>query len=393
MDGWLAVAEKLFGGRSQPPPPFELTCACGRIVMGERTRAIQTVTCAACGAALFVLPASVYPPPAAPRRKVLAGPASRPPMEAAATEAPEPDAAPNNLPPKVLKTAAAKPAVEAPASGNAAGIPATRRSVQQIVGASPLTLRLDHLRRRVFSPVKLVLSGVVGVIALTGWWIAHLRSLEEAEKTVVSAARLGEQALQERDLSEAARQYKKVRSSLDLLGRGDPQARALRQTAAETSAAADLSRASLFEILREASGSAAGRTHLTWDEIFKTSYKDAWVVVDAQVSRAADPASGRRYDVDFPVIDGRNRGVLVADLEIFDKALSAGGGPQRVIFAAQLDDIRPVSPIEDTWQIVLRPGTGFLWSSAENLERLGFAVDELTAQLLSDQTRHLGIPQ
>ncbi len=396
MDGWLVVAEKLFGGRSQPPPPFEVTCACSRVVRGERTRAFQTVTCPDCHAQLFVLPVSVYPPPKSHKRKALVGPAVTVPVDAAPSDAVETDTRPSGLPPKVVHTAPSKPAVDASVSSvikDTAVVPAPRRSLRQIVGASPLTLKLDRLRRRVFTPVKLVLTGVLGVVVVTGWWIAHLRNLQEAEKIVVSAARRGEQALQERDLSEAARQYRKVRASLDQLGRNDPAARVLRQTAAETSAAADLSRASMFEILHEASGAAAGKTHLTWDEIFKTSYKDAWVVVDAQVSRAADPASGRRYDVDFPVIDGRNRGVLVADLEIFDWVLSAGGGPQRVIFAAQMADIRPVAQLNDTWQIVLRPGTGFLWSSAQNLELLGVTVDDPTAQLLADQTRHLGIPQ
>jgi hypothetical protein len=247
------------------------------------------------------------------------------------------------------------------------------------------------LRRKVFSPVKLVLAGVAAVVALTTWWIVHLRNLDEAERIVVASARLGDAALQDHDLTEAARQYKKVRRALDLLGRSDPQARVLRQTAAETSAAADLSRASLFELLHDAAEAETGKTHLTWNETFNSSYRDEWVVLDAQVSRSADPAAGRRYVVDFPLAEGRNRAVLVADLAAFDKALSAGGNPQRVVFAAQLDDCRRDPKNADTWLIVLRSKSGFLWSSGDNLELLGVNVDDETRQILADQSRHLGI--
>jgi hypothetical protein len=265
-----------------------------------------------------------------------------------------------------------------------------QRSIRQTVGDAATALQLDRLRRKIFSPVKLVLAGVATVIALTTWWIVHLRSLDEAERVVVAAARLGDEALQEHDLAEAARQYKKVRRALDLLGRSDPQARVLRQTAAETSAAADLSRSSLFDLLHDASDAETGKTRLTWNETFDSSYRDEWVVLDAHVSRAADPESGRRFVVDFPLAEGRNRGVLVANLDVFEKAISAGGNPQRVVFAAQLDDCRRDPKQPDTWLIVLRSKTGFLWSSGDNLELLGVSVDDETQQVLADQSRHLG---
>ncbi|MGE5192114.1 MAG: hypothetical protein ACM3U2_06385, partial [Deltaproteobacteria bacterium] len=333
---------------------------------------------------------SFYPPPRAPKRKLALVPKPKSVSDAPATA--ETDAG-AGLPPKVLKTAPATPAVEAPASVGAATVPVTRRSVRQIVGEGrlTLTLKLDRWRRTVFSPVKLVLASVAGVVALTGWWILHVRERDEAERVVVAAARLGDEALKERDLGEAARQYRKVRVALDLLGRSDPQARALRQTAAETSAASELCSASLFEILHEAADAAARKTALKWEETFNSSYRDEWVVLDAQVSRTVDPASGPRYVIDYPLTEGENRGVIVADLDVFDEALSAGGGPQRVVFAAQLDDCRRDPKHGDSWLILLRPKTGFLWSSGENLALLGFGVDEATTQVLSEQSRHLGI--
>jgi hypothetical protein len=393
MAGWLSAAEKLFRRRSsQPPPPFEILCRCGHVVTGNRSGSVQRPTCPECQATLFALPISVYPVPRAPRKKLIAAPRPQTDADAPATAAEEPDAESDaGLPPQVLKTAPIRPRVEPPAAASTATVPAPRRSLRQIVGASPLKMQLDRLRRKAFTPVKLVLAGIVGVVVLTGWWILHLRERDDAERVVVAASRLGDEALQARDLKAAARQYHKVRAALDRLGRTDSQARILRQTAAELSAGSELCPTSLFEILHEAAAAASGRTHLSWDEIFRSSYRDEWVVLDAQVSRRTDPGPGPRYIIDFPLGDGPNQGVVVSELDVFDRALSAGGGPQRVVFAAQLDDCRRDPQHDNTWLIVLRPKTGFLWSSGENLEMLGVGVDEATQQVLSEQSRHLGI--
>jgi len=272
MDGWLAAAENLFRRRAVlPPPPYELTCVCGHVITGPRSSSFQRPTCPECQTTLFVLPVSVYPAPKSPRRKVFV-PAKPPPAsDHADTPAEDAEA---GLPPRVVKTASARPAVEAPAPAGAPVVRPSRRSVREIFGESPLKPKLDRLRRKAFSPVKLVLAAVAAVVALMTWYIVHLRNLDEAERIVVAAARLGDAALEDHDLAEAARQYKKVRKALDLLGRNDPQARVLRQTAAETSAAADLSRSSLFELLRDAAEAETGKTHMTWNETFNSSYRD-----------------------------------------------------------------------------------------------------------------------
>src|SRR4029077_19183690 len=121
------------------------------------------------------------------------------------------------------------------------------------------------------------------------------------------------------------RQYEKVHAALDLLGRSDPLARTLQQTARETLAAANLIQPSLFDLLRDAADAAQGRSNLSWDETFKTSYRDRWIVMDTLVVRAADTSTGRRFDVLFPLTEGTIQGIIIADLEIFDKLPDAGG--------------------------------------------------------------------
>src|SRR5262249_55082755 len=111
MNGWLAAAEKLFQRRaSRPPPPFELACVCGELVTGTRSAGIQRPTCPVCATELFVLPASVYPPPRTPKRKPLV---PRPELPAEEISA-EPGMTTEEvvIAPKVLKTAATNPVIE-----------------------------------------------------------------------------------------------------------------------------------------------------------------------------------------------------------------------------------------------------------------------------------------
>jgi hypothetical protein len=385
MNRWLAAAEAMLGRRaSEPTPPWQVQCACGRVATGQRLRVVQTPICPECRTSLFILPASVYPRPRLPKRKVVAAPL---PQTEFVSPPPSDSADGPSRPPHAAGTARLKDTLEAPSRQ------AAPRTIRQIVRAAAGDVALDRLRRKVFTPVRLVLAGVFSVIVLTGWWIAHLRAIDQAERTVVSAARLGEQALASSDLPEAARQFRLVRSSLDLLGRNDPQSRLLRQTASELVAAADLARASLFDMLQEANDAASGRTRLSWSETFRLTYRHAWVVLDVPVSHSTDRSRGYRYEIDFPLALGHDQAVVVGDLEIFDKVLATDGTAKRIIFAAQLDDCRRDSEREGAWKISLRPATGFLWSSAERLELLGVGVDEATKRVLDEQAGLLGIAQ
>jgi hypothetical protein len=259
---------------------------------------------------------------------------------------------------------------------------------------------LERLRRKLLSPVRLVLAGVALVVGLTICWIWHLSALGQAERTVISATKQAELALEEHDLGEAARQFRAVRSALDVLGRNDSRARGMRQTAAELSAAADLASGSLFDILHEASSLPSNAARESWAETFRSNYRNEWVVLDARVSRIVDSArgdaaEGRRYDIEFRLADGPpdnlNQALIIADLPAFDGVISPGGEPLRMIFAAQLDDCSPDPQHANTWRIVLRPSTGFLWSSVQHLELVGVTADDETKQLLADQSTQLGI--
>lgn len=390
MGAWLAAAENLFRrGTNQPPTPFAVQCVCGRQITGLRTDAPQSPVCPDCQTRLFVLPACVYPLPRVPKRKPLAPP--KPQSEFVTREADH--GAAKRFPSRnASRVAAEEPANASPPRERQAPLPVAHRSLRAVINEAARAVDLKRLSRKIFTPVRLVVAGILLVVVAMAWWLLHLRALDEAQKIVVSAARRGEQALADNDLSEAARQFQYVKGALDLLGRNDLHARVLRQTAAETRAGAGLASVSLFELLHEAAAPAASSSSSP-SAVFQSHYRDQWVVLDVPVALSADSAARRHYDIDFPLSDGENQAVVIADLDVFEKAFAADSQPRRLIFAAQLDDFRQDRQLDHTWQIILRPASGFLWSNTGRLEQLGVAVDDTTRQILADQTNQMGIAE
>jgi len=381
MSGWFDTAASVFRRRvDDSPQTFEIRCGCGRTASGFRSRHAQTVVCEACRESIFVLPASVYPLPRQSRK-------SKP---SPARSEPEPVDPP--VPADDTKRSAARGA--SPSRAARKSKPAAPRAPREAsaanLGPSAAGDRPEP-RRRIITPVRLVLAGVVLVISLTGWWIFHLRSLDQAREILASAPRAAEDALQEGDFHEAARQFARLSTALDRLGRDDVQSRIWRQSARETAAISDLAMVSLHEILDEAAHAGTGADHDRWQEQFRGSYRGAWVVIDAPVIRNEDVTSGPRFTVDFPfAVEGCN-GRLMADLPIFEKCVPSGTPARRIIFAGQIESCRLIPGSDPVWQLELRPQTAILWGSAETYGRLGLPIDDATTRILIEQSRLLGI--
>ncbi|MBS0262652.1 MAG: hypothetical protein JSS02_11930 [Planctomycetes bacterium] len=206
---------------------------------------------------------------------------------------------------------------------------------------------------------------------------------------MTTALKQAQQSLEQNDLHEAAVAYRDMRAALDYLGRKDPQARALRQTAAEVIAAAELSDVSLFDLFREAVETTSRSGAAAWSDAFRNNYRGAWVVIDADVSLLSGVAADRTYRVDFPLVIGSERARIVTGLPGLQRVIPEVSA-RRVVFAAQLDEFRH-EPFhsEGDWCVVLRPGTSVLWSSPETLKKVGIEPDEELQRVLAEQARLL----
>lgn len=355
MANWLTSAANVFQRPpAAEPQTYELRCSCGRTVGGVRATTYQQITCPSCRMRLFVLPASVYPPPKPAK--------ARPPKPPAAKPA----------------AAAALPAEQ--------DTPVERRPVQPARRKPVITPAPS--RKRLVTPVRIALVAVACATVVTVWGVSHSRSLQQAEVDFSEAVRLGREALASRDLPGAAAQFEIATKAADLLGRDDPAARSARQLARETHSAVNLLEDSVTEVLSEAVQTQAGGDS-AWREMFRFRYHEGWLIIDSTMLPGATGAA-----FEFPVFakGGAVKGELLLDAE-FLRSVTSAAGSRRVIVAGQLEELKPADGDPQTWRFVLNPKTAFLWSNPDTYElALGVALDAPTRATLADQTSVLNLP-
>lgn len=238
--------------------------------------------------------------------------------------------------------------------------------------------------------MRVVLLGVATVVFATAGWMIHLNSLRQAEQTLREAVRLGEAALVDEDLDEAMRRYQQARAALVTLGRDDPEARGVRQTALELTALSQLAPRSLHDMVAEAAEMSAAGSTQSWAISFRTNYRDTWVVLDTRVSRRDKPDVKSQFVIELPVFVKSIPARVVGNLKAFDR-LPQDSQSHRVIFAAQLVDCRRDTETEEGWEIVLSEESGFLWCRPAHFRMLTGTLDQPTEQVLVEQSRAVGV--
>lgn len=367
MPQWWSAAAKALQSRPQKKAQtYRVRCVCGAWLSGERSSTHQTVGCPKCERTSFVLPATVYP--------ILAVPQTQ------SVEKKSGSASGATVAESTRQTTASTPAATSPRTSRKAG---------PKKGESPAPQALPRARPKLVTPLRLVVCGIGAISVLTVWWIVRSRNMEHAAAILTEAVRKGHAAIAEDDFPEAARQFSLASNAVDTLGRDDSPARLIRQFARESTAISQLSLHSMHDLLREAASIKAGPNPDTWPDVFRATYRDMWIVLDANITRTnVTPESA--YQLDCPIVVDKDTAEIVANLPGFE-ALSLSDQPRRVIFAAQLDDCRLNAGNQSQWQIVLRPETGFLWSNPATLRTIGFPMEQKTESVLAEQSERLGV--
>ncbi len=188
MANWLGKATAALSREPEaPPPPFALTCECGQEHQGLRKSRAQRIICQSCGTALFVLPKNVYPPPPARKKKRRSN--SGPPQGP-------------SLPP--VTEVATYVFQRSTAAASKVGHSVRRRGLA--ARTSMQTRRREFLTffRSQFTPFRVVLVSITGIIVATALWTWRSRQLEAASQAFQSGFEQGQQALAEGDLTRRA---------------------------------------------------------------------------------------------------------------------------------------------------------------------------------------------
>src|SRR5262249_14882417 len=153
-------------------------------------------------------------------------------------------------------------------------------------------------------------------------------------------------------------------------------------TARELTAINSLTDKSLRDLLAEAA--EASRTGQDgWNDVFRSSYRDTWLVLDTIVTSLPleDQQKPTEFLIDLPVAAGENQ--LSLSLHTREMGgVERDGRPRRMILAVQLQDCVRDTEHPGAWQLKLNEKTPFLWTDVGLLERIGWPRDAALEQLI-----------
>lgn len=380
---------------------------CGETASGLRLKRYQRVICQQCGESLFVLPINVYPepPPPPPEQPedVDGDPRAREPdIEGALLDQAEADAAKDHdllnelaaesrhetrkdkptAKRRKKKAKAAKPKAVPAEEPEATPEPAPAQPA--LVLRVPLRQRL----RRFFSPFRITVVTIVGVVVATVAWQVHSRNVENARVEFDAARKKALTLLEERDFAGAEPLLDQARRAADLTGRRDGLANRVRRLYLETNAINNLAQTSLFEALSTAT--AGARTDAP--AVLMSQLEERWIVLDTHVAPAGRVEDENLFTVDLPL---QINGVLVEARVVgseFDGLRLPREGSQ-VIFAAQIAACALEGGQPDTLVLQLAPESVRLWTDADLYDAIGMSglEDSAALEVLQRQAEHLGV--
>ena len=355
MAGWLNRAKSLFQPAPPPVEPFVVYCDCGGKVTGVRTSTYQKPACPQCATPVFVLPGNVYP---RPKSIAKAAPAAPPP--------PKPSRLPSSVVIDEAATASANKLLKADSHKSDESLPQRPTAI------------LKDSNWKIVTPLRMIGAAIfiAGVLTFAGVW--HRTSVENAKATVAKATDLGKAALLERDFTKAETELGRARAALDLLKRQDTAANDVRQLSREATAMSRIVGSPLFEILQE---TLAARTPGSTKPLLMSSLNQgAWIIFDTKL--IPDTERKGRYQIDTPLSVNDINVDIVIESPVFDTLPDRDdfGETNRVIFAAQLDQMSQPEGDPAASVLTLDGKTCFLWTNYENYVSIGFLPSDDEAE-------------
>lgn len=338
--GWFHKTTGSWGRSSAPPQPYVLTCDCGGVLRGHRLNVPLKPSCPLCGKKQFVFPACLYPIPDSLRREWAGEPAPPP------------------LKPRVTPEKKAKASTPTPSVAEAAPL--------QLSWSEQLRGWMRALRSQL-GPLRLVAVSVVLIVTITGWLTLVNKQREHARAQIQPALERGLAAFRERRFAEAWSAFNEACSALDTLNRQDATANAIRQWQREAEVAHRLSAYALSELLGQVASSST--TDLSLEQ-FRQKTAGQWFLFDAVVTVVSGGIhpSRTRCLVDLPLWLGD------LPVEVVFEAWPWNGLPPqervRLIFAAQIEDLKISRASTPQATLTLRSVNSVLWCNADSYRAL-----------------------
>lgn len=357
--------------------PFEITCDCGEAIRGVRRSSFIEKDCDHCGQWHYVLPANVYPATRSVESEIIGGSFSHRLMVVVGEILPARKKATDDTGSKATSTDEATTDTDADAVAVEAELPVPkRRSLPRI---NP-----KALLRKTFTPFRMVMLAIAGVVAGTGYWVTTQRSAESAQRIWLDSARTVEDLLTDKDfiglestLTEAVAAGKTIgkddaewRQTLNLLG----EVRAANQLASEDLLSAIQDSYDKDGGLKNSGSSALQSVAASGIFIF-----DSWIQEDFEDAEV--------FLFELPAAPGRHNFVMSVRLPQLRELLDTNGENRRVLFAARIAEI--VHPKETPmWRVTLDLESFVLLTNESVCAEVGLTrdVDPELPELLDRQS-------
>lgn len=404
----LRAKAKLFGTAAKEiPVPFEVYCECGGRAAGIRRASYQAADCSDCGRMMYVLPVNPYPATrrisskvaagglagrAAAAVRELAGETSAGAAaggESAGERAGERGERSGTVKAGRRQTAASSAATQASSSAAepaAAAVSAAAQSVPQqaaqVVPVQPrvsLAVRL----RRIFSPVRLLVTASLLLLSLTVWWMVQQRRQDVARRVWRQQQDAVEQALQAGDLPQLTASLERVVEAAGILGRRDSEALRAESLLRQCQAVNQLSQLDLVSSLQQ----LADGNRLT-DERVTAEVRGLVFVFEAGLKPLPD--HGGVLELDLPLQAGARRVRILTEAQTL-RQLHSAASQRPVLFAAALQAGR-VDQSDGSLQLLLDDSSVVVLTQAVTAAAAGYsAADASVAELLRQQEQSLGL--
>lgn len=407
----LRAKAKLFGTAAKEiPVPFEVYCECGGRAAGIRRASYQAADCSDCGRMMYVLPVNPYPATRRISSEVaaggLAGRAAAAVRELAgetsagaaaggesagerAGERGEQGERSGTVKAGRRRTAASSAAAQASSSAAepaAAAVSAAAQSVpQQAAQVVPVLPRVSLAvrLRRIFSPVRLLVTASLLLLSLTVWWMVQQRRQDVARRVWRQQQDAVEQALQAGDLPQLTASLERVVEAAGILGRRDSEALRAESLLRQCQAVNQLSQLDLVSSLQQ----LADGNRLT-DERMTAEVRGLVFVFEAGLKPLAD--HGGVLELDLPLQAGAWRVRILTEAQTL-RQLHSAASQRPVLFAAALQAGR-VDQSDGSLQLLLDDSSVVVLTQAVTAAAAGYsAADASVAELLRQQEQSLGL--
>ncbi|MEO2033734.1 MAG: hypothetical protein ABGZ35_16780 [Planctomycetaceae bacterium] len=347
------------------PAPFDIRCDCGRAVTGIRSASWEQISCPECRTALFLLPSNVYPSTASVGNDVIGGTFGHRLKVVVAEVLPgrrRDQRMPDGSPP------ANGTVVDKAADGSGTTEKPPPKRLPRI---SLPTLNPAKIARRVLSPFRLLVMGMILVLSATGYWIYHRSQHEAARKIWHDTTDAVEALVEQGEFERLEETLSKATAAGRLIGQDGDEWRQILNLFHETQALTAVSFATLPSLLAELS------TEQPLDDqelqSFTSDLTSGTFVIDGYI----DPVGNEPGDylLDIPAMSGEHPVSVSMQLPQLDDYMEQNAD-HRLVFAFRLGSVeQPVDAQRDAWQLVVAAESFVLLTSEEHCRQLGFSVD------------------